>query len=165
MKKIGITVGIIILLILFFPIRYVYKDGGSIRYKALLYEVTKHHKIIPCNCATPKYETGITIKLLNKTVYENITNPLINEESEKEEEPKEKMLMLENTLYYNTGMIVTEGRCGVGIEEIKKFVPETEEPTHNEEINFRGGIKYQRITDTRVDVLIKEAWYQFERKN
>ncbi len=163
MKKIGITVGIIILLILFFPIRYAYKDGGSIRYKAFLYEVTKHHKTIPCNSATPKYQTGITIKVLNKTIYEKITNPSIEEEIKKEE-PKEKMLRLDNELYYDTGMIVTEGRCGVGIEEIKKFVPKTEIPTHNEEINFIGGIKYQRITDTRVDVLIIEAWHQFEKK-
>lgn len=34
-----------ILLILCFPIKYNYKDGGTVSYKAILYSYTKYHKL------------------------------------------------------------------------------------------------------------------------
>ena len=36
---------IVIMLVLLTPIRMNLKDGGSVRYKALLYEVTKIHQL------------------------------------------------------------------------------------------------------------------------
>lgn len=34
-----------ILLILCFPIKYNYKDGGTVSYKAILYSYTKYHRL------------------------------------------------------------------------------------------------------------------------
>lgn len=44
-KKFVILSIVIILIIMCFPIRYDYKDGGSISYKAILYSYTKYHRL------------------------------------------------------------------------------------------------------------------------
>ena len=44
-KKIWILIIVIIALILLFPIPMRLKDGGSIRFQAALYSVTKYHKL------------------------------------------------------------------------------------------------------------------------
>lgn len=36
----------LILLILCIPIKYNYKDGGTVSYRAILYSYTKYHKLI-----------------------------------------------------------------------------------------------------------------------
>lgn len=46
-RKIVIAVIVIALAILLFPIRIAYKDGGSVEYKAIIYSVTKYHRISP----------------------------------------------------------------------------------------------------------------------
>ena len=51
---------IIIILILFIPIPLHLKDGGTIEFKALLYQVSKVHKL---NTNSPNgYDTGFIIK-------------------------------------------------------------------------------------------------------
>lgn len=163
MKKIIISIGILLFLFLFFPIRIVYKDGGTIVYKALTYSITNHHKIIFDSEAA--YQTGLTIKVLNHTIYEKINDPLEKEiKNGKETEKKEQMLRIHDKLYYNTNEIITIGRCGVGIEEITSFVPETEVPMQNEQVNFTGEIKYQEITEDQIDVWMNDAWYRFETR-
>lgn len=47
-RRIAIAVIIVAaLVILLFPIRIAYKDGGSVEYKALTYSVTKYHRLPP----------------------------------------------------------------------------------------------------------------------
>ncbi|AQS58060.1 hypothetical protein [Desulforamulus ferrireducens] len=71
MQKKLIRIAIIIIaLILLFPIPYRYKDGGTVKYQAVLYSITDYHAI---SAADGGYDTGIEIKILGKTVYENIT--------------------------------------------------------------------------------------------
>lgn len=53
MKK-KIIIAIIIFLILTFPIKTVYKDGGTVEYKAILYRVIKWNKIVELD----EYITG-----------------------------------------------------------------------------------------------------------
>ncbi len=62
-----ITVIIIpaVLLILLFPFRSVYRDGGTVNYKAVLYEVTKYH------IGVGEYTAGLNIKIFGIEVYEN----------------------------------------------------------------------------------------------
>lgn len=67
-KFIRITVAVL-LLILLIPIPFRLKDGGTVRYQAILYSVTNYHALR----GTDGYDTGITIKLLGITVYENTT--------------------------------------------------------------------------------------------
>lgn len=58
--------------IFLFPIPYHYKDGGTVEYHSLLYSVTNYHSIV-FNDYTKEYDTGIKIKILGITVYENTT--------------------------------------------------------------------------------------------
>ncbi len=47
-RKIAIAVIIAVALaILLFPIRLAYKDGGSVEYKAIVYSVTRYHRLPP----------------------------------------------------------------------------------------------------------------------
>lgn len=86
-KKILIIVIIVLLVMLLFPIPMKLNDGGSIEFKALLYSVTKYHKLASEN-SDKEYINGIGIKILGKEVY--------NSTEEKE-----------ITHYYNNGNIKT----------------------------------------------------------
>ena len=68
-KKIVTIVIIIIALILLFPIPMRLKDGGSIKFQALLYSVTKYHKLY--HNAEDGYVDGIGIEILGMEVYNN----------------------------------------------------------------------------------------------
>ena len=71
-KKVMMLVLIIIGLILLFPIPMHLKDGGSVEYKALLYSITKYHKLAPIEEGKDmKYIDGIGIELLGKEIYHN----------------------------------------------------------------------------------------------
>ncbi len=61
---------ICILILLLIPIRTQYEDGGSIGYKAALYEVIKLHEL-GGNDDTNPYIEGIEIKILGIPVYRN----------------------------------------------------------------------------------------------
>jgi hypothetical protein len=67
-KIIRITI-IIIALILLFPIPLRYKDGGTVKYQAVLYSITDYHALR----GVDGYDTGIEIKILGIKVYENTT--------------------------------------------------------------------------------------------
>jgi hypothetical protein len=45
------------------------KDGGSVSYKALAYEVTKIHQFTPEADDVKPYIDGVEIKILGMTVY------------------------------------------------------------------------------------------------
>ena len=59
----------IVLLILFIPLRMNLKDGGSVRYKSLVYEVTKIHRLSPDAHGIKPYIDGFEVKVLGITVY------------------------------------------------------------------------------------------------
>lgn len=70
MKKRTITIIIVVLLIvLLFPIRYRLKDGGSIVYKSITYQVTKVHRLYDIN----GIEEGWEIEILGFRVYNKTT--------------------------------------------------------------------------------------------
>ncbi len=60
---------LIVLVILLTPVRMNLKDGGSVRYKALVYEVTKIHRLAPEVDGVKPYIDGFEIKILGMTVY------------------------------------------------------------------------------------------------
>ncbi|HBT18995.1 MAG TPA: hypothetical protein DEA52_02960 [Clostridiaceae bacterium] len=68
-KQLISIIVIIIILILMFPIPIRYKDGGTVRYQAVLYSITNYHALR----GVDGYDTGIEIKILGITVYENTT--------------------------------------------------------------------------------------------
>lgn len=71
-KKVIILIIVIVALILLLPIPMHLKDGGSVEYKALLYTITKYHKLAPVEEGTDiKYIDGVGIKILGKEIYNN----------------------------------------------------------------------------------------------
>lgn len=70
-KKLLIFIIIFALIVLLTPIRMNLKDGGSVRYRALVYEVTKIHQFAPDEDGVKPYIDGFEIKILGMTVYRN----------------------------------------------------------------------------------------------
>ena len=68
-KKAFVIAAAVVLAILLVPVRMNLKDGGSIRYKALTYEVTKIHQLSPNVDSEKTYIDGWEIKILGVTVY------------------------------------------------------------------------------------------------
>ena len=60
---------IVVLIILLTPIRMYLKDGGSVRYKSLVYEVTKIHQFAPDVDGVKPYIDGFEVKIFGVTVY------------------------------------------------------------------------------------------------
>ena len=68
-KRFAIIAIIVVLLILLTPIRMNLKDGGSVRYKSLVYEVTKIHQLAPEAEGVKPYIDGFEVKILGMTIY------------------------------------------------------------------------------------------------
>ena len=68
-KPLAVTAIIVVLVILLTPIRMNLKDGGSVRYKSLVYEVTKIHQLAPDADGVKPYIDGFEVKILGMTVY------------------------------------------------------------------------------------------------
>ena len=68
-KKIIIMAIIFLLVVLLTPIRMNLKDGGSVRYKSLVYEVTKIHQLAPEVEGVKPYIDGFEVKILGMTIY------------------------------------------------------------------------------------------------
>lgn len=59
---------IIALIVLLFPIKLRYKDGGTVEYKAIVYSVTDYHAI---HSAEGEYLVGITVEVFGIEVFDN----------------------------------------------------------------------------------------------
>lgn len=66
MKKIVAIILVIILIVLVFPVKSVYKDGGSVQYKSITYTVIKYH--ILSEDSDDAYIEDSGIKILGVTV-------------------------------------------------------------------------------------------------
>ena len=83
-KKILIAVIVIILLVLLIPIPMRLKDGGTIEYKALIYTISKVHRLN--HNSKSGYDNGLIIKMFGKEIYNNVPNntkEIYHEETEK----------------------------------------------------------------------------------
>lgn len=68
-KRIAIIAIMAVLVILLTPIRMSIKDGGSVMYKSLVYDVTKIHRLAPEVDSVKPYIDGFEIKILGMTIY------------------------------------------------------------------------------------------------
>lgn len=73
MKKVLIIILILVALILLFPIREQAKDGGSVRYNAILYDIYKVHSLYGGPDTGMLYVEGIIVEILGYQVYNNTT--------------------------------------------------------------------------------------------
>lgn len=63
---------VILIIILLFPIKSVMQDGGSVEYRAILYKITKFHRLnIDREKPEVEYIEGISIKVLGIEIYNN----------------------------------------------------------------------------------------------
>lgn len=69
-KRALLVIAVVLALVLLLtPIPLRLKDGGSVRYKALVYEVTKIHQLASEIDADYEYIEGVEVKILGVTVY------------------------------------------------------------------------------------------------
>ena len=68
-KSLKIIVAVIIAIALLTPVRMNLKDGGSVRYKSLVYEVTKIHQLAYHMGGVKPYIDGFEVKFLGMTIY------------------------------------------------------------------------------------------------
>ena len=74
-KKIGIIAVLAVLIIMLIPITSHIRDGGTVKYNAILYGITKHHAIYS-ELGSPNgkagYNIGTTVRILWFDVYDNV---------------------------------------------------------------------------------------------
>ena len=89
-KKILIAVIVIILLVLLIPIPMRLKDGGTIEYKALIYTISKVHRLN--HNSKSGYDNGLIIKIFGKEIYNNVPNNIKETYSEEIEKNYSKTI-------------------------------------------------------------------------
>lgn len=100
-KKLIIVSIIIIALILLIPIPMKLKDGGSIEFKAILYTITKYHRLSSTG-EDIKYIDGITIEILGKEIYNNTSKSAVKEKETFNTEGVTTALTLEDEIQDDT---------------------------------------------------------------
>lgn len=100
-KKLIIVSIIIIAIILLIPIPMKLKDGGSIEFKAILYKITKYHRLSSIE-EDVKYIDGIAIEILGKEIYNNTTKSDIKEKETFNTEGVTTTLTLEDEIQDDT---------------------------------------------------------------
>jgi len=68
-RKVKAAIAVIVLMILLIPIPIRYKDGGSVRYRTILYDVTKYHQL-DLESETG-YNDGWEIKVIGIPIYDD----------------------------------------------------------------------------------------------
>ena len=89
-KKILIAVIVIILLVLLVPIPMRLRDGGTIEYKALIYTISKVHRLN--HNSKSGYDNGLIIKIFGKEIYNNVPNNITGTYSEEIEKNYSKII-------------------------------------------------------------------------
>jgi len=69
-KKIIMAICIFVVIALLIPIPMRMKDGGTVKYQAVLYSVSDVHRLAPS--AESGYEDGIIVKILGMQVFNNV---------------------------------------------------------------------------------------------
>ena len=70
MKKIITVICILLVIALLLPLPMRMKDGGTVKYQALLYSVSDVHRLAPT--AESGYEEGIIIEILGVQIFNSV---------------------------------------------------------------------------------------------
>lgn len=68
-KKIIVAISILLAIVLLCPIPMQLKDGGTVKYQALLYSISDVHRLTPST--ESGYEEGLIIEILGMQVFNN----------------------------------------------------------------------------------------------
>ncbi len=77
-KKIIVSaIMLLVLVVLLFPIRTQLKDGGTVQYTAVLYSVSKVHRLISIEemkqeGKVKEFDDGITVELVGFEIFNNV---------------------------------------------------------------------------------------------
>lgn len=149
-RNILIIAIIVLLVILLFPIPMKLKDGGSIEFKALLYSITKYHKLALEN-SEKEYIDGIGIKILGMEIINTTNNkiketPTVIEERTKLKNLKitaknidsTKLVKFDNVLYGKSNALIDyAGDLNKSIGKIDFLIGEEYMPELNGETNCK----------------------------
>lgn len=69
-RRLIVALAVILVAAILFPVRLDLKDGGSVSYKSLVYEVTKVHRYDPKIDGVKPYIDGLQIKILGMTIFD-----------------------------------------------------------------------------------------------
>lgn len=162
-KKTIVFIIIFIAIVLLFPIPFRLKDGGSIEFKALLYTVTKYHRL----SATSEtgYNDGLGIEILGIEVYNNLKDESNNLNLENKQ-IHEDLIVVDGRLFYNTGKESTiKARCGNLDGNITSNINSNQIPSIDDQSNFEGNYGYQRVGRNIIELYMNNKWIVFEAKN
>ena len=70
MKKVITVICILLVIALLLPVPMRMKDGGTVKYQALLYSVSDVHRLAPT--AESGYEEGIIIEILGVQIFNSV---------------------------------------------------------------------------------------------
>ena len=158
-KKIILFIVIIVALVLLVPIPFKLRDGGSIEFKALIYTVTKYHRL-DMESETG-FQDGLGIKILGMEIYNNLNENMTSHKSEKLDIPD--AIMVDGRIYYSTGQKSTiTGRCGNMDGYISSTVQKGTLPTKDDESNFGTDFGYQKIKTNEIEVKINGDFIVFK---
>lgn len=121
--------------------------------------------IVTALCAICFYAYYYNRTLNNIKSLEEITEP---EETKKETQVVKSehaeydypaMIMVQDVLYYDSGEISTEARCGMMDGELTTMADPI--PTENDQSNFGIGYGWQYDTENTIDVCMEDGWHIF----
>ena len=69
-KKIIAAICILLAIVLLVPIPMRMKDGGTVKYQAVLYSISDVHRLAPSEACG--YEDGIIVEILGMQIYNNV---------------------------------------------------------------------------------------------
>ena len=92
--------------------------------------------------------------------------PLDGDVAEMLETPnKPLMVMVDGTVYCDSGRRSDAARCGMMDGEITSEVDRAEEPTEDGQSNFGTGFGYQYGPNSTIEILYEDEWCIFERRD
>lgn len=71
-RKLKVIIPVIIAIILLVPVKEHLKDGGTIKYNAVLWGVTKEHSMTRDSAGNNGYSVGIIVRILWFDVYKDL---------------------------------------------------------------------------------------------
>ena len=71
-KKVMIGISVLLAIVLLIPIPMHLKDGGTVVYNAILYQVEHVHRMSVVDTAEDEYLEGVIVKILGVEVYNSV---------------------------------------------------------------------------------------------
>lgn len=71
-KKVMIGIGVLLAIVLLIPIPMHLKDGGTVVYNAILYQVEDVHRMSVVDTVEDEYLEGVIVKILGVEVYNSV---------------------------------------------------------------------------------------------